>query len=278
MLRVLIIFLVIIAGVIIGPALVGNQGLALFQVSGYRITMSFRTFVIVEILFCILLYISFLIIKAIFTSHSRLGHWMSKSSRGKAIKYFQQAQCYLLEGDDLKALKLLAKSAKNKHQQILSNLQAAQIAINHNQLSEAATYLEKITQPCPQEYQFTFDIVELKLQLKSQQYQLATDNVEKLLGQKPRNHEVLRLAYLLFSESQNYQALIEILPPMYKEEIYSNDQLDQIKQLAYTARIKQLAAKSNIQELTKWWQEQPKAIRQNSEYKSLVESLQANQA
>lgn len=272
MLRILIIFLVLIAGIIVGPLLANHQGSVLFQVAGYRISTSLTAFVIIEIIFCVLLYVFFVILRTLVTSHTLFSEWINISSRKKAIKRFEQAQGYLLAGEDDKALKLLEKSAKCKQNRVLSHLQAAQIEINHDQLKSANNHLEQIKQPCPPEYQFAFHLVQLKLQLKSQLYESAKENVEKLLDENPRNREVLRLAYLLFNECADYQALIEILPSMYKANAYTTEQLDKIKHVAYTARIKQLLTKNNAIELKSWWNEQPKAIRHNNEYKLLIES------
>lgn len=271
MLRILIIIMVLMIGIIVGPMLSGHQGMVLIQMQGYRITMSVTTFVIVEIVLFGIVYFIYTVLKAIFNSHSILSEWLDYGSSKKATKRFETAQLSLLEGDTNKAIKLLDKSARFKNNRTLSHLQAAQIEIDHNHLEQASSHIQQINQPCPSEYQFAFSLIQLKLQLKLQQYESAYENVEKLLDKQPRNPEVLRLAYQFFTETRNFQEIIELLPAMFKTEIYPADQLTQIEQQVYAARINQLAGSVTLGELLAWWNEQPKTIRRNNDLKGQVE-------
>ncbi|RKS87225.1 HemY protein [Orbus hercynius] len=276
MLRILVIFLVLVAGMIIGPILANHQGIVLFQTSGYRIKMSLTTFILAQALLLLLLYIVYWLLKKLFYSKTSFGEWLRSKSPKKSLKRLEQAQLALLEGDYKKASKLLAKSAKGATNNTLTYLQAAQAEINQNQFNEAREHLEEAAKTCQDKERFAFKLVQLRLYIKSQQYPLANLAVEKLLEEMPRNAEVLRLADHLYYETKNYQAIIEILPTMYKSAAFDETQLDRFKNVAYIGRIKQLADNEGIDQMMKWWQAQPKIIKQNRIYQDTIEIYQDN--
>lgn len=276
MLRILIIFLVLVGGMIIGPILANHQGIVLFQVSGYRITMSLTTFILIEFVLILLLCLIYWIVKHIFYSKTAFGSWLRSLSPIKSAKRIEQAQWFLLEGDYKKASKLLSKSAKNANNSALTFLQAAQAEINYNQFDAAREHLDEAAKLCKDKEIFAFKLVQLRLQIKSQQYDLARSNVEKLLEEKPRNPEVLRLADQLYYETKDFQAIIDILPAMYKSQAFDEAQLDRFKDVAYVGRIKQLADHQGIDKMIAWWKEQPKVIRKNPIYQGTVEVYHDN--
>jgi len=276
MLRILIICLVLIAGIIVGPILVDHQGLVLFQFSGYRIKMSLFTFVIIELIFLLSLYIFYFIFIKIFYSKTALGRWLRSLSPKKSAKNIEQAQLFLLEGDYKKAVNLLAKSAKSATNPTLIYLQTAQAEIDSKQFNAAREHLHIAAKICQDKEKFAFKLVQLRLQVKTHQYDLAKTMIENLLEQKPRNVEVLRLADELYYQLKDYQSIIDILPAMYKAEAFSETELDQFKNVAYIARIKQLADNEGIDNMLKWWKVQPKIIRQNTLYQDTVKIYQNN--
>ncbi|WP_392559536.1 heme biosynthesis HemY N-terminal domain-containing protein [Orbus mooreae] len=270
MLRILIIFLVLVAGMVVGPILANHQGIVMFQTSGYRITMSLTTFILAEACLLLLLFIIYWLLKKIFYSKTAFGSWLRAKSPKKALKRIEQAQLLMLEGDYNKASKLLSKSAKIASNSTLTYLQAAQAEVNANQFDKAREHLDKAATLCQENEKFAFKLVQLRLHIKSKQYELAKQAVEDLLEEKPRNPEVLRLADELYYEIKDYQSIIEILPAMYKSEAFNEMQLDQFKNVAYIGRIKQLADTKGIEQMLNWWKEQPKVIRNTPIYQDTV--------
>lgn len=270
MLRILIIFLVLVAGIVVGPMLAGHQGMVMFQTSGYRVTMSLTTFIFIELCLLLLIFIVYWLFKKIFYSKTAFGSWLRAKSPKKVRKQIEQAQLFLLEGDYKKASKLLAKSARKAENSALTYLQAAQAEINNNQFDAAREHLDIAAKTCQENEKFAFKLVQLRLHIKTKQYDLARHSVESLLDEKPRNPEVLRLADQLYYELKNYQSIIEILPSMYKSGAFNEAQLDQFKNVAYIGRIKQLVETEGVEQMMQWWKEQPKAIRNTPLYQDAI--------
>ena len=263
MLKILIIFLVLVGGFFLGPIFEGHQGSAVFEVAKYRISMSFNSFVILQLLGLLALYLVYEICKKIFNSKTAFGEWLRLKSPKKSIKRVEQAQFYLLQGDYQQAAKLFMKSAKGAKSSTLSYLLAAQAQIDADQLIAANQSLVEAAKCCQPKELFAFQLVQIRLQLKNHEYSAAKITIEKLLNEKPRNVEILRLADQLYYETEDYQSVIDLLPIMYKTKAYPDSQLDQFRQAAYIGRIKQLSTNSDPLALIKWWKQQPKVIVNN---------------
>ncbi|OCG01169.1 heme biosynthesis HemY N-terminal domain-containing protein [Gilliamella sp. wkB112] len=270
MFRILIIFLVLVGGFFLGPLLQGHQGSAIFVVANYRISMSFNSFVILLTFGLLCLYIIYWLFKKIFNSKTALGNWLRSKSPRKAIKRIEQAQFSLLEGDYQQASKLFMKSAKGANNITLSYLLAAQAQIDNDQLIPANQSLEQAAKTCQPKEKFAFQLVQIRLQIKNHEYDAAKVVIENLLNEKPRNPEVLRLADQIYYEMGDYQAVIDLMPSMYKAKAYSESQLEQFKQAAYIGRIKQLSTDEDPLALIKWWRSQPKVILNNLAYQKAM--------
>lgn len=270
MIKILIIFLVLVGGFFLGPLLQGHQGSAIFEVAGYKISMSFNTFVILVLFALLILYILNYLFRKILNSKTALGNWLRFKSPKKSRKQLEQAQIALLEGDYQQAAKLFTKSAKGANNSALSYLLAAQAQIDSNQIISANQLLEKAAKVVDDKELFAFQLVQVRLQLKNHEYGSARVLIDKLLNEKPRNNEVLRLADQLYYSVGDYQAIIDLLPTMYKTNAYSDAHLDQLKQAAYIGRIKQLSKNSDPLALIKWWKSQPKAILNNVAYQKAM--------
>ncbi|KFA58829.1 hypothetical protein A9G48_01375 [Gilliamella sp. wkB18] len=270
MIKILIIFLVLVGGFFLGPLLQFNQGSAVFIIANYKISMSFNSFVILELLAILCLYLFAKILKKIFNSKTMLGNWLRFNSPRKSVKRIEQAQILLLEGDYQQAAKLFMKSAKGATNTTLSYLLAAQAQIDNDQFISANQLLEQAAKNCQPREKFAFKLVQLRLQIKNKEYDTAKTSVESLLNEKPRNAEVLRLADELYYQIGDYQAVIELLPIMYKVKAYSESQLEQLSQTAYIGRIKQLSTDSDPLALIKWWKSQPRAILNNISYQKAM--------
>lgn len=270
MLKILIIFLALVGGFFLGPLLQGHQGSAVFEVANYKISMSFISFVILELLGLLCLYICYWLFEKIFNSKTMLGYWLRSKSPKKSAKRLEQAQLSLLEGDYKQASKFFMRSAKASTNTALSFLLAAQTQIDNDEVIPANQSLEQAAKHCQPNELFAYQLVQVRLQIKNREYDAARVTIENLLNEKPRNPEVLRLADQIYYDTQDYQAIIDLMPAMYKAGAFSESQLDQFKQVAYVSRIKQLSTDSDPLALIKWWNSQPKAIVNNVAYKKAM--------
>ncbi|WP_392565096.1 heme biosynthesis HemY N-terminal domain-containing protein [Utexia brackfieldae] len=274
MIRILIIFLIAAGVIVIAPMLAGHQGMVFFQVAGYRIKMSFTLFILAEVILFFLVYFVYWLLKEISLSHSSIRRFWHYVFPNKSAKKIEDAQLLILEGKYKAAEKLLTKAAKSANHQTLLYLQAAQAAIDANDLISANQLLEQAALTCTDKEKMAFLLVQIRLQIKNNELLQAKKQINKLLDDHPRHPEVIKLASKIYDNLQDYQAIIEMMPVMYKVQLYPETQLDQYKHSAYIGRIHQLANDVDSHALSHWWQAQPKVIRTNLLYqKEVAQSL-----
>ena len=131
----------LVGGFFLGPLLQGHQGSAVFVVANYKISMSFISFVILELLGLLCLYICYWLFEKIFNSKTMLGNWLRSKSPRKSAKRLEQAQLSLLEGDYKQASKFFMKSGKASTNTALSFLLAARSLASTKTNDRAATFL-----------------------------------------------------------------------------------------------------------------------------------------
>ncbi|MDF7670088.1 heme biosynthesis HemY N-terminal domain-containing protein [Orbaceae bacterium ESL0721] len=270
MFKLLTVFLILMGGLLIGPLIQGHQGMATFTFANYSIMMSFNTFIILEIIFLLLLYIIYWLLAKIFNSKTALGNWLRSKSPRKSAKRLEQAQLLLLEGNYQQAGKLFSQSAKGSNNRTLAYLMAAQAKLDDNQLISANQLLEQAATSCKSKERFAFQLVQIRLQIKNGEFAVARKSIDKLLADKPRNPEVLKLADQIYYEVGDYQSVIDILPIMEKVNIYSESQIEQFRRVAYIKRMQQLTDENVPDALSSWWLSQPKNIRNDKIYQKAI--------
>jgi HemY protein len=71
MLRVLILFLIVIAGIVVGPMLAGHQGYVLIQTDNYNVETSVTGLVIMAILLFVVLFFIEWVLRRVFHTGAR---------------------------------------------------------------------------------------------------------------------------------------------------------------------------------------------------------------
>lgn len=269
MIRSLIIFFVLLAGLILGPLLANQQGYVYIEVGQFEITTSFTVLVLLDIILFILLLSFIYLIRKVANAGSFTGRFFAKYSMNRATKKSDLAQMKILEGDYRQAEQLLSHSAKKSASPVLHYLQAAEASLQYGDTVRANELLEQAATVCTKKDQFAFDMVRTRLLIENKDAKLAKESVERLLEQKPRNSEVLKLAEKAYLLSGDYQQLINLIPAMYKAKVHSTTELDKLTETVYLRLIKKMSQLSSI-ELNYWWKHQPKKIMRNPVYQNEI--------
>lgn len=128
MIKVLILFIVLIAGIIIGPIVAGHQGYVLIQTNNYDIETSVTglviCFIILQFIFCLL----GLCYRRIRGTSSFTHNWLKGCKYHKTHSQTQKALLKLAEGDFSQVEKLLTGHADYAEQPVVNYLLAAEAA------------------------------------------------------------------------------------------------------------------------------------------------------
>ncbi|EFE96934.1 protoheme IX biogenesis protein HemY [Serratia odorifera] len=260
MLRVLFLFLVLIASVVVGPMLAGHQGYVLIQTDNYNIETSVTGLAIMGILLFVVLLVIEWILRRIFRTGARTRGWFLGRKRSRARKQTKAALIKLAEGDYKQVEKLLTRNADHAEQPVVNYLLAAEAAQQRGDDFRTNQYLERAAEAADTD-QLPVDITRVRIQLAQGEAHAARHGVDRLLNQAPRHPEVLRLAEQAYLRTGGYASLLEILPSMSKINLHSEEQLQALQQQAYIGLMNQAMADEGSEGLKRWWKDQSRKTR-----------------
>lgn len=260
MLRVLFLFLVLIASLVLGPMLAGHQGYVLIQTDNYNVETSVTGLVIMAVLLFLVLFVIEWILRRLFRTGARTRGWFLGRKRSRARKQTKEALIKLAEGDYKQVEKLLTRNADHAEQPVVNYLLAAEAAQQRGDDFHTNQYLERAAEAADTD-QLPVDITRVRIQLAQGEDHAARHGVDRLLNQAPRHPEVLRLAEQAYLRTGAYASLLEILPSMSKISLHSEEEIQALQQQAYIGLMNQAMADEGSEGLKRWWKDQSRKIR-----------------
>ncbi|MGQ8708086.1 protoheme IX biogenesis protein HemY [Serratia sp. TSA_198.1] len=260
MLRVLFLFLVLIASVVVGPMLAGHQGYVLIQTDNYNVETSVTGLVIMAVLLFVVLLAIEWILRRIFRTGARTRGWFLGRKRSRARKQTKAALIKLAEGDYKQVEKLLTRNADHAEQPVVNYLLAAEAAQQRGDDFRTNQYLERAAEAADTD-QLPVDITRVRIQLAQGENHAARHGVDRLLNQAPRHPEVLRLAEQAYLRTGAFASLLEILPSMGKINLHTEVELQALQQQAYIGLMNQAMADEGSDGLKRWWKDQSRKTR-----------------
>lgn len=260
MLRVLLLFLILTAGIVLGPMLAGHQGYVLIQTDNYNVETSVTGLVIMLVLVLVAFLIVEWILRRIFRTGARTRGWFLGRKRTRARKQTKAALIKLAEGDFKQVEKLLTRNADHAEQPMVNYLLAAEAAQQRGDEFRTNQYLERAAEVADTD-QLPVDITRVRIQLAQGHVHAARHGVDRLLDQAPRHPEVLRLAEQAYLRSGAYSSLLEILPAMSKVQVHTAEEIAALEQQAYIGMMNQCMAEEGSDGLKRWWKDQSRKVR-----------------
>ncbi|EMH4205355.1 protoheme IX biogenesis protein HemY, partial [Yersinia enterocolitica] len=260
MLRVLLLFLILTAGIVLGPMLAGHQGYVLIQTDNYNVETSVTGLVIMLVLVLVAFLIVEWILRRIFRTGARTRGWFLGRKRTRARKQTKAALIKLAEGDFKQVEKLLTRNADHAEQPMVNYLLAAEAAQQRGDEFRTNQYLERAAEVADTD-QLPVDITRVRIQLAQGHVHAARHGVDRLLDQTPRHPEVLRLAEQAYLRSGAYSSLLEILPAMSKVQVHTAEEIAALEQQAYIGMMNQCMAEEGSDGLKRWWKDQSRKVR-----------------
>ena len=128
MFRVLFLMLALLAGLIAGPYLSGQQGYVRIETTNNIVEMSITTLVIFFVIALAIIYgLEWIVTRFLRLSRGSY-NWFSSRKRVRAQKQTLEGLMKMNEGDYAKAEKLIGKNAKHSAEPVLNLIKAAEAA------------------------------------------------------------------------------------------------------------------------------------------------------
>lgn len=184
MLKVLFLFILLIAGVVLGPMLAGHQGYVLIQTDNYNIETSVTGLVIILILGVVVLFAVEWVLRRIFRTGAHTRGWFVGRKRRRARKQTEQALLKLAEGDYQQVEKLMSKNADHAEQPVVNYLLAAEAAQQRGDEARANQHLERASELSSKD-PIPVEITRVRLQLARNENHAARHGIDRLLEITP---------------------------------------------------------------------------------------------
>ncbi|KZE23264.1 protoheme IX biogenesis protein HemY [Cronobacter sakazakii] len=263
MLKVLLLFLLLIAGIVVGPMVAGHQGYVLIQTDTWNIETSVTGLAIILILSLVVLFAIEWLLRRLFRTGARTRGWFAGRKRSRARKQTKLALLKLAEGDYQQVEKLMSKNADHAEQPVVNYLLAAEAAQQRGDEARANQHLERAAELADND-QIPVEITRVRLQLARNENHAARHGVDRLLEITPRHPEVLRLAEQAYIRTGAWSSLLDIIPSMQKAGVGDDEHRDALTRQAWIGLMDQARADQGSDGLKAWWRNQSRKTRHQS--------------
>lgn len=263
MLKVLILFVLLIAGIVVGPMIAGHQGYVLIQTDNWNIETTVTGLSIILIVALLIILGVEWLLRRLFMTGKRTRGWFSGRKRRRAQRQTQSALMKLAEGDYKQVEKLLSRDADHADVPVANYLLAAEAAQQRGDETRANQHLARAAELSDNDT-IPVAITRARIQLARNEDHAARHTIDRLLEVAPRHPEVLRLAEQAYVRTGAWSALIDILPAMEKVQVATEDQRLALQQQAWLGLMSQAMADQGSEGLKRWWQNQSRKTRQET--------------
>ena len=260
MLKVLLLFLLLMAGIVLGPIIAGHQGYVLIQTDSWNIETSVTGLVIILILSLLVLFAIEWLLRRLFHTGARTRGWFMGRKRSRARKQTKMALLKLAEGDYQQVEKLMTKNADHAEQPVVNYLLAAEAAQQRGDEARANQHLERAAELADND-QMPVEITRVRLQLARNENHAARHGIDRLLEVTPRHPEVLRLAEQAYIRTGAWSSLLDIIPSMQKAHVGDEAHREALTQQAWIGMMDQARADQGSEGLKQWWRNQGRKTR-----------------
>lgn len=260
MLKVLLLFLLLIAGIVLGPMMAGHQGYVLIQTDNYNIETSVTALVIILLLSLVVLFAVEWLLRRLFRTGAHTRGWFVGRKRRRAHKQTNQALLKLAEGDYQQVEKLMSRNADHAEQPVVNYLLAAEAAQQRGDEIRANQHLERAAELAEND-PIPVEITRVRLQLARKEFHAARHGVDRLLEISPRHPEVLRLAEQAYIHTGAWGSLLDIIPSMEKAQVGDEEHRIALQRQAWIGMMDQARADGGSEGLNAWWKNQSRKTR-----------------
>ena len=273
MFRVLFLMIALLAGLVAGPYLSGQQGYVRIETANNIIEMSITTLVIFFVIALAIIYgLEWIITRFLRLSRGSY-NWFSRRKRVRAQKQTLEGVVKMNEGDYAKAEKLIGKNAKHSAEPVLNLIKAAEAAQQRGDEFSANRYLIEATELAGSD-NLLVEIARTRILLQQNKLPAARSSVDSLLEMSNRNKEVLKLAVDIYLRSKAYQALDEILDSVENGGLFSTEEFQELRTQTENGLLDEKMNEEGVDGLLAWWDELPRRRRNDVDLKvGLIQRL-----
>ncbi len=184
--------------------------------------------------------------------------WRGKRKECKARMASAQGMIYLAEGSWAKAEKHLSQNAEAGELPVLNYLGAARAAQKQGAKDRRDHYLKLARQNSPRT-SIAVSLTQAELLMSNGQLEEAAASLKLMRQFAPKNDIILKQLAKLYTKMGDWNKLIDILPPLRKNHVLTEFDLNRLEQMAHSELLKCAAHDVNLLNIA--WHRTPRRIR-----------------
>src|SRR3990167_661740 len=272
--RLLILLIILIFAVWLGVLLLHHPGSVIITAAPWVVKVSLGTAI-----FCVLaVFIIFYFFLSSFNTLSfiwyRLKLWWRDRREHRAYSKTQRGVTAMVEGQAAYAEKFFLEGLPQAVEPLINYLGAAFASFSQSAFDRTDHYLQKAHQIAPHAY-IAIGLLQADFYLKRKQSEQALAILIHLHQLAPKHKQVLQALYALYEQLGAWQALLTLLPSLYKTRVFTEEAYRSSEKKAYIHLIHASTEKS-YEGLQNNWYTFPRHIRKDPDaILAYVEELQA---
>ncbi len=261
--KLVLYFIVLLISVWVGVLIHNHAGYVLISFNHTTIEMTLWLAILAIILFVFLLYGLIRLLRGTYHLPARYRNWDQKRNRKKYDRLMLQGLGASLMAKWPQAEKIFTKATPKVPQPVLAYLGAAKAAQCQNDYACRNKYLAKARQQTEKSQQLSLDVLQVRWQIKSEEWEAARENITRLERQLPNSPLVLRELSKVYLALHEWDKLQELLPRLQKRQALTPEALEHLQQRVYQVVLTQAKETGNLTAVENVWKKMPSAVQEN---------------
>ncbi len=261
LLRILVLIIIVLGAVLLVR---DDPGFVLVKYHDYSVETSLAFGIVALILTVSVIHFALRILRGVWRLPNSMKQHSQNRRFGKSRKLLNQGLIDLAEGRFAQAEVNLVKMVEYSESPLLHYLAAARAAQLQGKHDARDSYLKAAHEARP-EAEIAIGVTQAELQLAHQQNEQSLATLNHLRGIAPRHDYILMLLARVYTELEDWPALVELLPEIRKKKMFKESRLKGMEYKGYKGYLKEAAAKSDKPALEKAWNNIPGSLQSDPE-------------
>jgi len=275
-------FVALIVGGIGGSWLKNLPG---FVIIAYdKTSYEMRLWIAVSLLILLLTVLFFIgaFFRSLISGANRVKGWQGERHWRKARKQTIKGMLSFIEGRWQQSENTMINAAKNSDTKLINYLVAAQSAQHQNSEERRDAYL-RLAHKAEPNANVAIGLTQAQLQLDNLQFEQALATLTDLRVKNANHPFILKLLCMTHRKLQDWNAIIDLLPALKKQNVFRTEKLERIETLSVTGILEAEAQKGELESFKDAWLKLPSASRKKHHHilsyaKTLIEFEQMDEA
>lgn len=251
-------------GVLLGSSLLvlavrQDPGYVLIAYGNYQLETSVWVGLLVFLLLVFLGYILVALLRRTLSSRHHVGNWLGNRRYQKSLRQTNQGLIAYIEGNWVRARRLLVRAAPTSETPLLNYLMAARANEALGDQKQAMDMLAK-AETTTRGAGIAVELTQADLQLKSGQLEACLATLNRARRNADKHPYVLKLLSEVYTGLGDWQALLELMPALRRHHVLPERDIAALEQRAVGEQLDQLAGRADLEGLRTFWDQLPRNL------------------